>query len=286
MRSAITALVAVTVVSLAPTQVGGGDVAAADDAYRMQDYDAAVEGYAAVVRSDPKNGRAWFRIGNSEMQREKYAEALVAFQRALDLKYSIIPSTYNIACAHARNGDTARALDALERAIEIGYTPHDQIEIDPDLVSIRGQAQFASLIRRAREPVLYYSEGRKMANLAGTWSAGPDGVLTANVTSKGHAVRLDLVTGGSQELFLFFYFAAPDRWSVSGAGRDGSTFEGPVTFDGRDVVCKGKRTIEGRKVETRVRLSLDSASRGQLVAEAQEGGGWSVERSLVLDPSN
>lgn len=286
MRNALAALALVTLVSLAPTQVGSADLAEADEAFRLNDFDAAVEGYTKVVRGDPKNGRAWFRLAQSQHAREDFRAAVTSYQRALDVRFAVLQAKYNIACSYARAGDSANALQALEDAISAGYTPHDQIAIDEDFASVRQTAQFASLMHRAQFPVEHYSEGRRLSALVGTWRTDDGGVFTSNVTSKGHAVRLDLVSDGSQELMLLLYFAAPDTWSVTGGARDGSTFEGPVTFEGSEIVCTGKRALEGEKEETRVRISLDSARRGQLALERRDGGQWSVEKTFELDPSN
>jgi tetratricopeptide (TPR) repeat protein len=286
MRNALAAVALVALVSLAPTQVGSRDLTDADNAYRIQDYDAAAEGYRKVVRNNPKDGRSWFRLAYSEHVRERFPQAITAYRRALEVKHSIILTKYNLACAYARNGDTELALDALEEAITNGYTLHDQIQVDPDLASISQTPRFDSLVRRARAPVMYYSEGRKMAGLAGTWRTSDGGVLTANVTSKGHSVRVDLVTAGRQEAFLLLYFSAPDRWAVSGGTSDGGTFAGPVTFDGRDIVCTGKRALEGALEETRIRISLEPDRQGRIVREVRGGDGWSVEKSIDLAPSN
>lgn len=286
MRNALAAVALVALVSLAPTQVGSRDLTDADNAYRLLDYDAAAEGYRKVVRDNPKDGRSWFRLGYSEHVRKRFPQAIAAYQRALDVKHSIILTKYNLACSYARNGDSEQALDALEQAIATGYTPHDQIQNDPDFASIRQTSRFDSLVRRAQAPVLYYSEGRKLAGLAGTWRTSEGGVVTANVTAKGHSVRLDLVTAGKQEVFLLLYFSAPDKWAVSGGASDGGTFSGPVTFDGREIVCTGKRALEGALVENRIRIALGPDRRGQFVREVRSGNGWSVERSLDLAPSN
>jgi tetratricopeptide (TPR) repeat protein len=53
---------------------------------------------------------------------------------------------YNLACSLARAGRADEAIDALSRAILLGYDDLDHMESDPDLESIRNHPDFLALL--------------------------------------------------------------------------------------------------------------------------------------------
>ena len=57
---------------------------------------------------------------------------------------------YNLACVRARLGDAPAALDALQRALDLGFADVGHIESDPDLESLRGEERFQAMVRRLR----------------------------------------------------------------------------------------------------------------------------------------
>jgi Flp pilus assembly protein TadD len=55
---------------------------------------------------------------------------------------------YNLACSLALLGRAGPALDALERAVELGYDDLPHLEADEDLASLRGTPRFVALVER------------------------------------------------------------------------------------------------------------------------------------------
>jgi len=73
--------------------------------------------------------------------------------RAVDLDrrlVAVLPhdflARYTLACSLARAGRTDEAIDALSRAILLGYDDLDHMESDPDLESIRTHPDFLALL--------------------------------------------------------------------------------------------------------------------------------------------
>lgn len=63
------------------------------------------------------------------------------------------PARYNVGCVRALCGDKPGALEALREAVALGWHKARHMEEDPDLVSLRGDAEFAAIaasIRAAR----------------------------------------------------------------------------------------------------------------------------------------
>jgi hypothetical protein len=57
---------------------------------------------------------------------------------------------YNLACARARSGQRAAALEALQRAVDAGYADLEHLQNDADLESLRGSEGYAALVKRLR----------------------------------------------------------------------------------------------------------------------------------------
>ncbi|MFM7243315.1 MAG: TPR end-of-group domain-containing protein [Planctomycetaceae bacterium] len=73
--------------------------------------------------------------------------------RAVDLDRRLVGllpedflARYNLACSLAREGRADEAIDALSRAILLGYDDLDHMESDPDLESIRRHPDFLALL--------------------------------------------------------------------------------------------------------------------------------------------
>lgn len=85
-----------------------------------------------------------FRAGEYAM-----AEALLLQARDLDSSNSVV--LYNLACAKALQGESARAMDWLEKATAAGYTDFIHMGLDPDLASLREQPRYLQLLQKKDE---------------------------------------------------------------------------------------------------------------------------------------
>jgi len=102
----------------------------------------------AVAQDEP------IRLSNAQLETEAYALAMQGdFAGALPLFQemarrqpdSFVPQ-YNIASARARLGQADAALDALDRALELGFDDLAHLRHDPDLEPIRNTERFAHII--------------------------------------------------------------------------------------------------------------------------------------------
>ncbi len=275
-------------VCFAPSQVGIQDKQAGDAAFSQMDHEKAAESYRKVVLDDPNNGKVWYRLGTSLHSMRKFSEAIPCFKRAVDLKYSVHFSHYNLACSYAMAGQTEEALVSLDKAVKSGYTMTDSITTDVDLESIRNTARFAELMRWADKPVQQFSEGRKLEGMRGAWdvatSDGRAGTLTANVGSKGYAIRLDLFVDGLRVAYFLVYFVAHENeWRVAGADAGGAVYEGAALVQDGSLVCVGKQMAEGKKEEVRMRVSVEGSQNGQITKEALVDGAWSPVQAYRLN---
>jgi beta-lactamase regulating signal transducer with metallopeptidase domain len=101
--------------------------------------------HKAAVDKYPTSGRAWFNYGYAALRNEQHAEAITAFQRAVQLEHRIATSSYNVACAYALSGNKDQAFEWLKRAKNAGFELKDYLDDDDDLRSLRRDPRFRAL---------------------------------------------------------------------------------------------------------------------------------------------
>jgi adenylate cyclase len=85
--------------------------------------------YALVEQGQPERAREWL-------------------DRALDADRDEPAIMYNVACTHCLLGETDKALELLDRAIEQGYGHRAWLSHDPDLAPLRDDPRFQKLLDR------------------------------------------------------------------------------------------------------------------------------------------
>jgi tetratricopeptide (TPR) repeat protein len=77
-----------------------------------------------------------------------HARSLEVHRRLVILLPHDYLAHYNLACSLARQGMTIEAIEELARAIELGYDDFGQLEVDPDLASLRKLPAYRKLVRQ------------------------------------------------------------------------------------------------------------------------------------------
>ncbi|MCZ7592568.1 MAG: hypothetical protein M5U15_10670 [Kiritimatiellae bacterium] len=86
-------------------------------------------------------GHLYTRVGRIE-------DGLEVDRELTKLEPSDPQNWYNLACSHALLGEREAALAALERAINLGYDDADWMREDEDLLSLRSDPAFQTLLKR------------------------------------------------------------------------------------------------------------------------------------------
>ncbi len=110
--------------------------------------DFEVAFYERARRRDPDSGPVLEALGHAYTQSGRLEDGLTVDRRLVELRPGDPIARYNLACSHALLGDKSEALDALERAIELGYDDREHLEKDSDLDSLRSEPRFVALIAR------------------------------------------------------------------------------------------------------------------------------------------
>lgn len=123
----------------------------ASDAYCEQDWATSQSLYEQVVKIEPENKLAWYRLGvayHFEGQPEKARSALLTSMEKGFAKSAVY---YNIACSYSMEGKVEEALSALGKAVAEGYDSHKWMANDPDLKPLHSLDRFQKILARSKE---------------------------------------------------------------------------------------------------------------------------------------
>jgi len=124
----------------------------AEEPYLEGRWAQAEAAYRQYLEDNPANAFAWNRLGTSQAQQKKYADAVTNLERAIEIGGGTAVDYYNLACAYALAGNADEALDNVERAIGAGARRRGQYESDPDLASLRELPRFKALMESLNPP--------------------------------------------------------------------------------------------------------------------------------------
>jgi tetratricopeptide (TPR) repeat protein len=143
--------------------------------YQAQQWDGAARAYEAIVRNEPTNPQAWYRLGTSLHRLGKYTDAVAAFEKAHEVGKGqpIAPFVmYNLASSYARLGEKEKALDWLSKAMEANIPQANNMKNDPDFVALQSLPRFMVLTRAAEKkakPCLFDEATRQFDFWVGEW---------------------------------------------------------------------------------------------------------------------
>ncbi len=72
-----------------------------------------------LAKANPNNKDAWIALGNAQMDSQRYAEAIIAYQRALDLDPKNVDVRVDMGTCYRGVGQPQRALEEYQRALKI-----------------------------------------------------------------------------------------------------------------------------------------------------------------------
>jgi len=106
---------------------------------------AGFEGAAARRLLEAVHSQMSFYLMRQLFERREYRLAAAALTIATEIYPDRANTWYNLAAAHARSGDRRPALEALAKAIGLGYADGAHLLADEDFASLREDARFREL---------------------------------------------------------------------------------------------------------------------------------------------
>ena len=115
-----------------------------------RELDVKISFLEGLVRRDPQCVEALQMLGDHYSQRGNHHHSLKVDRQLARLQPRNPLVFYNLACDHALNGEVARAAEALEEALALGYRDFQWLARDPDLDQLRQDPCYGSIERKIR----------------------------------------------------------------------------------------------------------------------------------------
>ena len=94
----------------------------------------------------PEDTEVMRALGDLYTRTGDYREGLRIDERLSQLCSEDPLVWYNLGCSLALTGKADEALEALSRALEMGYDDYEWMKKDPDLAALRGDPRFESML--------------------------------------------------------------------------------------------------------------------------------------------
>jgi hypothetical protein len=99
-----------------------------------------------VTRREPQNGRAWRNLGLAYQTSKDLDHAIPAYRRALEVDPAIPTPLFNLGLVYAMKQDKDQAFAWLGKAKATHKIDMSQIEVAPELASLKNDERFAALL--------------------------------------------------------------------------------------------------------------------------------------------
>jgi tetratricopeptide (TPR) repeat protein len=116
-----------------------------------RDLDIEIGFLEGVVRRDPEYVDALQLLGDNYTRRGRFTKGLEVDLRLCRLRPDDALTHYNLACSLALTGEAVQAIDALHRALDLGYRDFKWLRRDPDLRGLRRHPLYRAIRSRVRE---------------------------------------------------------------------------------------------------------------------------------------
>lgn len=275
-------------VMVACSQSGGpgapsGDAAKANELFASGKYAEALPLFKKLAEAPDSPAQPWMRLAFCQLQTQDPKSAIASYETALKKGGAVGFARYNMACAYARLGEKAKALDEVEKAVAAGFGKAAQYESDEDFASIKDEARFKTLMERIGNPTKGLKGADLMDHWVGEWDVFSGGQLAGrNSITKvldGFGIEERWINAGGnkgQSLFTFDVKNGTWRqlwiddkgWVVDGIG---FAVENGIKFEGESKLPNGTTG----KIRTTLTKNPDGSVR-QLIESEGPPGTWTV----------
>lgn len=135
-----------------------------DSNYSKGRWAPAIKLYDSFVQEHPANGRGWFNLGYALHYSSEHARAVEAFERAVQLGYRTPTSMYNVACAHSMLNHRDAAFEWLDKAVRADFDIGGYVRSDHDLDNLRSDPRFKTFLDIADDEDKDHKEKHKVKN--------------------------------------------------------------------------------------------------------------------------
>jgi tetratricopeptide (TPR) repeat protein len=112
----------------------------------MEDLDFEISFFENILKTNPDFVEALIALGDAYTKRGRYEDGLKIDQRLAQLRPDDPLVHYNLACSYSLLKMPDQSLEALKKAIRLGYRDFRFMKKDPDLDFIRKDPRFKELL--------------------------------------------------------------------------------------------------------------------------------------------
>jgi Flp pilus assembly protein TadD len=102
-----------------------------------------------LQESGQTNPYLFSNLGLSLFQLNRHKEGIPLFEKSLTIMPNAV-NYYNLACGYSLVNEIEKAIVALEKAIDAGFTSKQQFETDPDLAPLKEEDRFKALLAKLK----------------------------------------------------------------------------------------------------------------------------------------
>lgn len=113
--------------------------------------DFEIDFFERILSRDPNYVDILLQLGDLFARKGCHRRALQVDLRLSQLRPRDAMVFYNLACSHALLHHKIEALASLGRAVRLGYRDLEHLTNDPDLGSLRGDAEYARIVAELEE---------------------------------------------------------------------------------------------------------------------------------------
>jgi len=126
-----------------------------------EDLDFQMAFYEALLRRRPRYVDALIVLGEIYTRKGLYGKGLEVDRRLSRLRPDNPVVHYNLACSLSLLGDVASSLEAIKRAVHLGYDDFQYMSRDPDLSNLRRDERFGEFVRQMDQRTVRVRHARK-----------------------------------------------------------------------------------------------------------------------------
>ncbi len=108
--------------------------------------DFELDFFGRLAEKSPAYADVLVQLGQLLTLKGRHEQALEIDRRLSILRPQVPQVAYNLACSYSLLGRTHEAVDALRRAIQLGYWDIDHLLMDPDLTGLHNVPEFQALL--------------------------------------------------------------------------------------------------------------------------------------------
>jgi tetratricopeptide (TPR) repeat protein len=115
---------------------------------RTHDYENAIKEFTVAIQKFPAYDVAYSNRAVAYMQQKKFNKAADDLKKGVEINPNNATLHYNFVALYSLENHLDRALDSLDRSLDLGFNNYDALRTDPDLNNVRRHPEFRKICEK------------------------------------------------------------------------------------------------------------------------------------------